>query len=75
WLSPKRFGWFDHFVDHVPITNNALESTNRYIKDQGTFTITYFSIDNILYILYFNRHTQKKTKRTTISHPIRKRLH
>lgn len=35
WLSPKRFGWFDHYVDHVPITNNALESTNRYIKDQG----------------------------------------
>ena len=35
WLSPKRIGWFDHYVDHVPITNNALEATNRYVKEKG----------------------------------------
>jgi hypothetical protein len=37
WLNPKRMGWFDHYCDWVPITNNALESTNRYIKQHGTF--------------------------------------
>jgi hypothetical protein len=35
WLSPKRCGWFDHYADFIPITNNALESTNRYVKDNG----------------------------------------
>ena len=37
WLSPKRSGWYDHYCDFCPCTNNALESTNRYIKDNGTF--------------------------------------
>jgi len=36
WLSPKRNGWYDHYCDHCPCQNNALESTNRYIKDEGT---------------------------------------
>ena len=36
WLSPKRNGWYDHYCDFCPCTNNALESTNRYVKDEGT---------------------------------------
>ncbi len=35
YLRPDRMGWFDHYCDWVPVTNNALESTNRYIKDHG----------------------------------------
>lgn len=42
WLSPKRCSWYDHYVDHVPITNNALEATNRYIKDQGKVSALFF---------------------------------
>ena len=34
WLSPKRMGWFDHYCDLVPIKNNGLESTNRYVKEK-----------------------------------------
>ena len=37
WCKPGRTGWFDHYVDHIPITNNALESTNRYIKEKGNY--------------------------------------
>jgi hypothetical protein len=33
WLNPKRMGWFDHYVQHVPCQDNALESTNRYMRD------------------------------------------
>ena len=36
WLSPKRMGWFDHFCDLVPITDNSIESTNRYVKEEDT---------------------------------------
>ena len=36
WLSPKRNGWFDHYCDMCPCTDNALESVNRYVKDEGT---------------------------------------
>ena len=36
WLSPKRSGWYDHYCDHCPCQNNSLESTNRYVKDEGT---------------------------------------
>lgn len=35
WLSPKRMGWYDHYIPHVPCQDNALESTNRYIKDNS----------------------------------------
>ena len=37
WLAPARSGWYDHFLDYNPCTNNALESTNRYVKDNGTY--------------------------------------
>jgi hypothetical protein len=33
WLDPKRRGWYDHYCNHVPCHNNALESTNRYVKE------------------------------------------
>ena len=36
WLSPKRNGWYDHYCDHSPCQNNSLESTNRYVKEEGT---------------------------------------
>ena len=36
WLSLKRMGWYDHYCDLVPIQNNALESINRYVKEDGT---------------------------------------
>ena len=29
-------GWFDHFCDLVPITDNSIESTNRYEKEEET---------------------------------------
>ncbi len=35
WSSPLRMGWFDHYCDNVPVTNNAIESTNRYVKENG----------------------------------------
>lgn len=34
WLD-RRTGWYDHYSDFVPVTNNAIESTNRYIKETG----------------------------------------
>jgi len=36
WLTPKRKGWFDHFCDHVPITDNSIESNNKYVKEKDT---------------------------------------
>ncbi len=36
WLIPKRNGWYDHYCDYCPCTNNALESINRYVKENGT---------------------------------------
>ena len=36
WLVPKRSGWYDHYCDFCPCQNNALEGTNRYVKDEGT---------------------------------------
>jgi len=36
WLSSNS-GWYEGIQLYVPITNNALESTNRTIKDDGTF--------------------------------------
>ncbi len=36
WLNPKRMGWFDHYCDHVPVNNNSIEATNRYIKESDT---------------------------------------
>jgi hypothetical protein len=38
WLNPKRMGWFDHYVQHVPCQDNALESTNRYERCTNTST-------------------------------------
>ena len=34
WLNPNRMGWFDHYIQHVPCQDNALESTNRYMKEE-----------------------------------------
>lgn len=36
WCSPNRRGWYDHYCDWVPITNNSLESTNKQVKVEGT---------------------------------------
>jgi hypothetical protein len=36
WLSSNS-GWYEGIQLYVPSTNNALESTNRTIKDDGTF--------------------------------------
>ena len=36
WLSLNS-GWYEGIQLYVPSTNNALESTNRTIKDDGTF--------------------------------------
>lgn len=32
----KNSGWYESFASPMPSTNNALESTNRVIKDEGT---------------------------------------
>ena len=32
WLHLKRSGWYYHFLDHIPCTDNALESDNRAFK-------------------------------------------
>ncbi|CAF4368506.1 unnamed protein product [Rotaria sp. Silwood2] len=54
WLNSKN-GWFEGLATHVPSTNNALEATNRVIKDEDTlrerlvlsrFTVVLFSIVN-----------------------------
>jgi len=37
WLKPSKIGWIDHYADHVPCQTNGVESTNRYVKDNGTF--------------------------------------
>ena len=29
-------GWYEGYAELTPSTNNALESNNRYIKDNGT---------------------------------------
>ncbi|RMZ98423.1 hypothetical protein BpHYR1_035707, partial [Brachionus plicatilis] len=39
WLDEHNLGWFEGFAPGFPSTNNALESTNRYIKDDGTLRI------------------------------------
>jgi len=36
WLISNR-GWFEGMQTYIPSTNNALEATNRAIKDDGTF--------------------------------------
>lgn len=33
----KNNGWYESFANQMPSTNNCLESTNRVIKDAGTF--------------------------------------
>ena len=35
WLNSKN-GWFEGLATYVPSTNNALEATNRVIKDEDT---------------------------------------
>ena len=54
WLGSKS-GWYEGLEVNVPSTNNALEATNRYIKDEDTirerlplsrFTVVVFSIVN-----------------------------
>ena len=35
WLSSKD-GWYEGYQTHRPSTNNALEATNRVIKDEDT---------------------------------------
>ena len=54
WLNSKN-GWFEGLATYVPSTNNALEATNRVIKDEDTlrerlvlsrFTVVLFSIVN-----------------------------
>jgi len=37
WLAPSRNGWYDNFAKHVPCHNNALESTNKYIKQKSIY--------------------------------------
>ena len=37
WGGESMRNWYDHFVDFMPITNNALESRNGKLKDTGTF--------------------------------------
>ena len=36
WLD-SHVGWYEGYSELTPSTNNALEATNRYIKDNGTF--------------------------------------
>lgn len=36
WLESNN-GWYEGIQLYVPSTNNALEATNRTIKDDGTF--------------------------------------
>ncbi|CAF0857349.1 unnamed protein product [Rotaria sordida] len=54
WLESKN-GWYEGLSMYVPSTNNALEATNRMIKDEDTlrerlvlsrFTVVIFSIVN-----------------------------
>jgi hypothetical protein len=54
WLGSKS-GWYEGLEVNVPSTNNALEATNRYIKDEDTIrerlplsrsTVVVFSIVN-----------------------------
>ena len=35
----KHPGWYEGYAPGVPSTNNGLESTNRVIKDEGTYRI------------------------------------
>ena len=37
YLKPHKIGWIDHYCDWAPCQTNSIESTNRYIKDKGTF--------------------------------------
>lgn len=39
WLSDKNKNWYHGFVNFVPKTNNAIESTNRRIKDDFDFRV------------------------------------
>ena len=54
WLNSKN-GWSEGLATYVPSTNNALETTNRVIKDEdklierlvlSRFTVVLFSIVN-----------------------------
>jgi hypothetical protein len=38
WIN-KHPGWYEGYASGVPSTNNGLESTNRVIKDEGTYRI------------------------------------
>ena len=38
WIQ-KHPGWYEGYAPGVPSTNNALESTNRVIKDEGTYRV------------------------------------
>ena len=35
WLDTHE-GWYEGYAKNTPSTNNALESSNRYVKDNGT---------------------------------------
>jgi hypothetical protein len=37
WLVEANRGWYEGVALFVPSTNNALEATNRTIKDDSTF--------------------------------------
>ncbi|RNA23002.1 hypothetical protein BpHYR1_014999 [Brachionus plicatilis] len=37
WLSDSNDAWYESYSLRTPSTNNALESTNRIIKDEATF--------------------------------------
>ena len=38
WIQ-KHPGWYEGYAPGVPSTNNGLESTNRVIKDEGTYRV------------------------------------
>ncbi|RNA03118.1 hypothetical protein BpHYR1_015331, partial [Brachionus plicatilis] len=37
WINSSNFGWFEGLAPSYPSTNNALEATNKSIKDVHTF--------------------------------------
>ena len=38
WIQ-KHPGWYEGYAPGIPSTNNALESTNRVVKDEGTYRV------------------------------------
>ncbi len=50
YLKPNKIGFIDHFCNWVPCQTNAIESTNRYVKDNGTFRER-LSVIDFLFVL------------------------